>query len=338
MENLPVNFGEENKDEKTLKKFRPVIYMGIILGTLILIMAYLALFTDDPWKIFRTNEKVVTLVGDQSKLLNKSETMDNEQIRASLVQFIEAFYYDQRKGYFDPPSYFAPITKTYYNYHNLTYESLKDLYWRLKANMKGLERTWMPNTLEFVRTDSGIVAKYWTKERYFRPSIRQQQSAEIKYEMIIDENGKIVSLREAEIKNFQTYVVAGDTVMRSLPINPGVNNNPPPAKDLKTYDVSLVDVVPQFPGGQTQLTRFIQTNLRYPAVAKEKKIQGNVYVSFFVEKDGSLRNMAVRQGLGNGCDEEAIRLVSSFPPWTPGMIGGNPVTTFYILPVPFVLN
>jgi TonB family protein len=312
--------------------------MAVSLGILILIMAYLALFTNDPWSVFHKKEQAVSFSGDQSKLLNQSQTMGNEEVRGSLIKFIEAFYYDQKKGYFDPPSYFTPVIKTFYNFHNLTSESLKELYWRRMSDMKGLERLWMPTTLEFERTDSGIVASYWTKERFFRPSIRQQQSAEVKYEMIIDESGKIFSLREVEVKNLQRFAVVGDTTVLAIPLGPEVITKTEASKDLRTYDVSLVDVIPQFPGGPTQLAKFFQSNLKYPALAKEKKIQGNVYVSFFVEKDGSLRNIELRQGLGGGCDEEALRLVRSFPSWTPGTIGGNPVTTFYILPVPFQLN
>ena len=342
MENTPFNFERKNNNRDDLKKDRSVLYMLIILGSLILIMAYLTLFTDDPWSVFREKEKIVTLVGDQSVLLNKSESMSNDEVRESLVKFIEAFYYDQKKGYFDPPSYFAPITKTFYNFHNLTYERLKELYWKRMADMKKLDRSWIVSSLEFERTDSGIVANYWAREKYFRPSIKQQQSADIKYEMIIDENGKIFSLKEAEVKNFQAYVIVGDTSVHPVPLSIGVNDkrpaSNPASKDQTTYDASLVDIIPQFPGGQTQLARFLQMNLKYPLTAKEKKIHRNVYVSFFVENDGTLRNIDVRQGLGSGCDEEALRLVRSFPSWTPGMLNGNPVTTYYVLPVPFELN
>lgn len=326
-------YPDNEEKEETLKKFRPVIYMGIISGVLILVMAYLALFTDDPGSIFHKKEKVVSLVGDQSKLLNKTETMNDEEVRESLVKFIDAFYYDQKKGYFDPPSYFSPIIKTFYNFHNLTYESLRDLYWRRMSDIKALDRFWIPTTLEFARTDSGIVANYWTREKYYRPSMKQQQSADVKYEVIIDENGKIYSLRETETKNFQAFAVV-DTAVYTPQVTVD-NNSPAAVKDTRTYDVSLVDVIPQFPGGPGQMARFLQNNLKYPPAAREKKIQGNVYVSFFVEQDGSLRNIQVRQGLGSGCDEEAVRVVRSFPAWSPGMLNGNPVTTFYILPVPF---
>ena len=340
-------FDEENVDREvikreTVKKDRSVIYMGVILGSLIMVMAYITLFIDDPSSLFHKDEKktVLTLVGDQSNLLNKTEAMDNTELRDSLVRFIEAFYYDQRKGYFDPPSYFAPITLTFYNYHNLTYEGLKDLYWKRMADMKKLQRSWDVSSLEFARTDSGIVAGYWTRESYFKPSLSQQQSSEIRYEIIIDHNGKIISLKAVEVRNFQAFSISGDTSVHPVPVNAGAVK--PPAsnivKDQKTYDVSLVDIIPQYPGGPALLAKFLQTNLHYPALAKEKKIHGNVYISFFVEKDGTMSNIEVKQGLGSGCDEEALRLVRSLPLWSPGMINGNAVTTYYVLPIPFQLN
>lgn len=338
MGNVPDNFGERESNPEVMRKDRSVLYMTIILGILILVMAYLTLYSDDPWSAFQKKENIVSLSGEQSKVLEENTFLSDDELHNSLVKFIEAFYYDQKKGYFDPPSYFAPITKTFYNYHNLTYESLKDLYWKRLGDMQKLERSWIVSTLDFERTDSGIVASYWARERYFKPSAKQQQSADIKYEMMIDKDGRIFSFKEAEIKNFQVFRIAGDTSV--LPVMANTLNKPTnlPAKDLKTYDVSAVDVIPQFPGGTTQLARFLQVNLHYPVTAKEKKIQGNVYVSFFVEKEGTLRNIEIKQGLGSGCDEEALRLVKSFPLWTPGTIGGNPVTTYYILPVAFQIN
>lgn len=334
-----MNLEERENNPEALNKDRSVLYMAVILGFVIMVMGYLTLFSDDPWSGFQKQESLTTLVGDQSKLLKKSGSLNNDDLRDSLAKFIQAFYYDQKKGYFDPPSYFAPITKTFYNFHNLTYERLRDLYWRRMGDMKNLNRSWIVSTLDFERTDSGIVASYWSREHYFRPSVNQQQSADIKYEIIIDKDGKIYSFREAEIKNFQASIVSSDSSALIVPLA-AVANNPaaPPAKDLKTYDVSMVNPIPQFPGGQAQLTKFLQSNLHYPAVAREKKIQGTAYVSFFVEKDGSLRNIEIKQGLGNGCDEEALRLVKSFPAWTPGMLNGNIVTTYYVLSIPFQLN
>jgi len=116
----------DTKHELLIKKDKSLLYMGLILGGIIIIMGYLTLFVDDPWKIFDKKEKVETVVENKNDL-EESAGMSDEDVRKSLTKFIEAFYNDQRRGYFDPPSYFAPITETFFNYHNLTYKEIKDI-------------------------------------------------------------------------------------------------------------------------------------------------------------------------------------------------------------------
>ena len=73
-------------------------------------------------------------------------------------------------------------------------------------------------------------------------------------------------------------------------------------------------------------------------MAKESGIQGMVYVTFVVERDGSITDVRVLRGIGGGCDEEAIRVVSAMPKWTPGKQRGKPVRVQYNLPVRFTLQ
>ncbi len=334
--------GETEKpaeEEVPVYKDRSLLYMGIGLGLLILIMGYLTLFVDDPWKIFRKDEVPEKVVDEgNSSILNKSESMSDDEVRASLVKFIEAFYYDQRKGYFDPPSYFAKITVTFYNYHNLNYQRLKDIYWKRLADMHNFSRNWVVSSLDFERKDSKIIATYWTKESYFRPSVREQYSADIKYEMVIDEDGKIESLRDIELRNEVVNKVEPDTISLEAelvtPSLPDENQGP----DSKVYDMNLVEKAPEFNGGQRELNKYISNNIKYPAAARQNNIQGKVYLSFIVEKDGSINDIKVKQGIGSGCDEEAIRVLRSSPKWKPGMIKGSPVRTYCILPVTFQLE
>jgi hypothetical protein len=154
MDLTPENNNEENKKDP-VRSDRSLWYMAIGLGVVILIMGYLTLFVDDPWSIFSKEKTPVTVIDDNS-LLDQSASMSDEQVRSSLVKFIEAFYHDQRRGYFDPPSYFAPLTETFYNYHNLDYTRLKDIYWKRMSQMSGFNRNWVVSSLEFSRTDSKI--------------------------------------------------------------------------------------------------------------------------------------------------------------------------------------
>ena len=99
--------------------------------------------------------------------------------------------------------------------------------------------------------------------------------------------------------------------------------------------VANVEMAPEFQGGQTALGKFLGSRLRYPAGARQNKIQGKVYIGFIVEKNGSLTDFKVVRGIGGGCDEEAIRVLRSSPVWRPGMANGKPVRTSYVLPITF---
>lgn len=337
MENKPVPT-EDDLTEATepVYKDRSLLYMGLVLGAVIAVMGYLTLFVEDPSKFFRGDDATKLKVEDKSSILNESESMNDEQVRETLIKFIEAFYYDQRRGYFDPPSYFANITETFYNYHNLTHKRIKEIYWRRMADLENFKRTWIVSTLDFNRADSRITATYWARESYFRRSRDENYSALIKYEMVIDDMGKIVSLREAEVKDVEVQKVLPDSISDSeLPVAP-LDGQQPAGTD-KVYDFSLVDVAPEFIGGQREWTRYLSSNLKYPAAAKQNNVQGKVYLSFIVEKDGQITDVKVKQGLGSGCDEEALRLLRNSPKWRPGVVKEQPVRTYYVLPVSFQL-
>ena len=99
-----------------------------------------------------------------------------------------------------------------------------------------------------------------------------------------------------------------------------------------------VEVQPEYPGGMQAMFGFIQKNVKYPESAKEKGIEGKVYVQFVVEKDGSLSSFKVARGVSDDIDAEAIRVVKAMPKWTPGMQDGKPVRVQFMLPFVFKLN
>lgn len=101
---------------------------------------------------------------------------------------------------------------------------------------------------------------------------------------------------------------------------------------------TVVESMPEFPGGQTSLFQYLQKNIEYPEIAKESGIQGRVFVTFVVEKDGSVTDVRVLRGIGGGCDEEAVRVVKSMPKWNPGKQRGKPVRVQFNLPVKFTLQ
>jgi protein TonB len=101
---------------------------------------------------------------------------------------------------------------------------------------------------------------------------------------------------------------------------------------------TIVEDMPTFPGGEKAMFEYLSKNTKYPTLAKESGIQGVVYVTFVVEKDGSVSDVKVLRGIGGGCDEEAVRVVKSMPKWAPGKQRGKPVKVQYNLPYRFVLQ
>ena len=100
----------------------------------------------------------------------------------------------------------------------------------------------------------------------------------------------------------------------------------------------VVEQDPEFPGGIEALYKFIQSNLKYPQLAKENNIEGRVFVQFVVEKDGSVSNVKAARDIGGGCGNEAVRVVKSMPKWAPGKQRGKAVRAAYTLPVVFKLQ
>lgn len=98
---------------------------------------------------------------------------------------------------------------------------------------------------------------------------------------------------------------------------------------------SNVEVLPTFPGGIKAFGNFLSENLKYPAEARKKNVQGRVFCQFVVEKDGSLTNIRIVRGIGEGCDEEAVRVLAISPKWKPGMQNGKEVRVSYTIPIFF---
>ncbi|TSD63884.1 TonB family protein [Inquilinus sp. KBS0705] len=99
-----------------------------------------------------------------------------------------------------------------------------------------------------------------------------------------------------------------------------------------------VEQQPTFPGGQIAFEKYIAKNIKYPTKARESKTEGRVIITFVVEKDGSLSDFKVVRGLGNGTDEEALRVLQQSPNWKPGVQNGRLVRVQYTIPINFSLT
>ncbi len=100
----------------------------------------------------------------------------------------------------------------------------------------------------------------------------------------------------------------------------------------------IVEDMPEFPGGETALRKYIAENVRYPEMAKENDIQGTVYIRFVVDTDGSVKNVEVLRGVDPLLDKEAIRVVQSLPKWKPGKQRGKAVKVSHSVPIKFALQ
>jgi len=95
---------------------------------------------------------------------------------------------------------------------------------------------------------------------------------------------------------------------------------------------------PVFPGGIPAFNKYLIKNVKYPEVAKVVGLSGKVYVSFIVERDGSVSDAKPVKCMGAGCESEAVRVVSSMPNWIPGAMDGKPVRVQYTVPINFFMT
>lgn len=99
-----------------------------------------------------------------------------------------------------------------------------------------------------------------------------------------------------------------------------------------------VDEMPRFPGGESELMKFIGANLKYPEKAIKDQTEGRVVVQFIVSKTGKVRDIAVIRSLSPECDAEAVSVIESMPDWTPGKEKGQVVDVYYTLPIAYKLT
>ena len=101
---------------------------------------------------------------------------------------------------------------------------------------------------------------------------------------------------------------------------------------------TVVETMPEFPGGQGALLQYLAKSIKYPVIAQENGIQGRVSCSFVVNKDGSIVDAEVIRGVDPSLDKEALRVINSMPKWSPGKQRGKPVRVKYTVPVTFRLQ
>lgn len=104
----------------------------------------------------------------------------------------------------------------------------------------------------------------------------------------------------------------------------------------QVYDV--IEEMPQFPGGESELLKYLGKNIIYPRSALKQGIHGRVIVRFVINKSGETEKVEVVRSLNPACDREAIRVVKSLPKWIPGKLNGENVSVWFTLPINFKIQ
>jgi protein TonB len=146
---------------------------------------------------------------------------------------------------------------------------------------------------------------------------------------------KIVWNKKSFVKNKKNIPTVQHPEWETIdpPQTAGEVVDPPQEPEVFT----VVEQMPEFPGGNDALMKFIRDNLKYPEIAKENGVQGKVICGFVVSKEGEVYDVRVLRGIGSGCDQEAVRVIKMMPQWTPGKQNGRPVNVKFNLPISFKL-
>lgn len=109
-------------------------------------------------------------------------------------------------------------------------------------------------------------------------------------------------------------------------------------KNNRDMVYTSVEQMPEFPGGQAALMKFISTHLNYPKAAADNNVQGRVYVKFVVTSKGKVDKVQIARSVDKDLDQEALRVCRMLPNFTPGRQGGQAVNVWYTLPITFKLT
>jgi protein TonB len=109
-------------------------------------------------------------------------------------------------------------------------------------------------------------------------------------------------------------------------------------KTVPDTPFDVVEQMPEFPGGQEAMMKYLSESVKYPKEASKDGIQGRVVVQFVVEKDGSISEVEVIKKVNEHLDAEAVRVVNAMPKWKPGKQKGENVRVKYTLPISFRLS
>jgi protein TonB len=146
---------------------------------------------------------------------------------------------------------------------------------------------------------------------------------------VTEEPPKTVEIKDKKL-GAETIKGDPDAILTVEPVGTGTAAVVEEAPDNQIYNTAGIEVKPDFPGGINKFYKFVGDNYQTP---EEDGLKGKVYVTFVVEKDGSLTDIKVIRDIGYGTGKEAIRVLKKSPKWSPGIQNGKPVRVLYSLPI-----
>jgi protein TonB len=183
-----------------------------------------------------------------------------------------------------------------------------------------------------VEVEQKVVEKVKSSVKFTAPEIKKDE--EVKPEDEIKSQDDLAKTNTA----IGTFDVKGNDEAEGevLKAKEVIADEKPKEEETKVFDV--VEQMPEFPGGQAALLKWIGDHIKYPAVAEENGIQGRVVCTFVVERDGSVTDVQVARSIDPSLDKEAIRVLKQMPRWNPGKQNGSSVRVKYTVPVTFRLQ
>jgi protein TonB len=162
-------------------------------------------------------------------------------------------------------------------------------------------------------------------EQVQKPPVQAQvpKIVEVDDEEIIEEIEVNLDIEMTEDTRIEEVIVAQDAE--------------PMPEETADEIFTIVEQQPEPNGGLSAFYDYVGANMKYPGRASRMGIEGRVFVEFVVEKNGTLTDIRVVKGIGAGCDEEAVRVISNAPNWKPGKQRGNPVRVRMVMPIMFKL-
>lgn len=111
--------------------------------------------------------------------------------------------------------------------------------------------------------------------------------------------------------------------------------DPPIEETDNTFEMETLEALPEYPGGEEAMMKYLLSQIKYPTQAIENNVSGRVTLGFIVDKNGNIDEIKILKSVGYGCDEEAVRVVKNMPNWKPGKNNGKPVKVYFNLPITF---